>query len=410
MKIICLAMLLFDCINGQKHRRLRSKASDLKEIEERLDKIEVTVNKLVECNQFCLSQPSPPLTCADRKARVNELAAQLAANTNNTCTIEPPDTSSMYDGFGRYRLVCTETYLPRSQIFPTMYNANVVLVGGGGAGGAGQINAAGGGAGALIRRDVDELIEAEYFITIGKGGEIENADPDNGSGNGKDSVLKTVATVNGQPGINLRATGGGRGGGNSDSYGSDGNDGGSGGGAANCMLLCDNAPSYNGGGSTIGGNLGGNAPPGDLSGGGGGAGANGLDGSKTATGGGGEGLDLSSVVGTEISRGPLGSPSGWFAGGGDADFHLPTGREHGVAINRGGGGYGCNSPTGLCGYRQYPGLDFSAGHVGNSQGFPSTGGGGGGSASAVGSSGNRWYPNSGGSGILIVAFDACPSS
>lgn len=408
MKIICLAMLLFDCVNGRQHRDLRSKASDMKEMTERLDKLEITVNKLEECNEFCLSSP-PSVTCADRKARVNELGAKLAANTNNTCTIEPPDTSNTYDGFGRYRLVCTESY-QRSQVFPTMYNANVVLVGGGGAGGAGNINAAGGGAGALIRRDVDELVEAEYFITIGKGGVIENADPDNGSGDGKDSVLETVATVNGQPGINLRATGGGRGGGTTDSHGHDGNKGGSGGGAAGCLNLCNSAPLYQGGGSTIGGNLGGNSPPGMLAGGGGGAGANGQDGISTATGGGGEGLDLSSVVGTKISRGPLGSPSGWFAGGGDADFHHPDGKTPGVTPNQGGGGFGCNSPTGLCSYRNYPGLDFSAGHVGNSQGFQSTGGGGGGAAAGVGPVGNRRIMNSGGSGILIIAFDACPSS
>jgi hypothetical protein len=159
-----------------------------------------------------------------------------------------------------------------------------------------------------------------------------------------------------------------------------------------------------------GGNLGGNSPLNYGSGGGGGAGANGQDGTLTLPGKGGEGVDLSSVVGTAISRGPLGSPGGWFAGGGDAEGHLPDGKSPGVAINKGGGGYACNSPQGLCLYRNYPGLDFSQGRVGNSQGFQSTGGGGGGARTAVGSGSNERFMNGGGSGILIVAFDACPSS
>jgi hypothetical protein len=109
MKIICLAMPLFDCVNGRQ-RDLRSKASSMKDIEDRLSAVETTVTKLEECNQFCLSPP-PTITCADRKARVNQLGKQLAVNTNNTCTIEPPDTTNTYDGFTRYRLVCTSTYL-----------------------------------------------------------------------------------------------------------------------------------------------------------------------------------------------------------------------------------------------------------------------------------------------------------
>lgn len=149
MKIICLAMLLLDCVNSQRHRDLRSKASSMKDIKDRLSAVETTVTKLEECNQFCLSPPT--ITCADCKARVAKLGKQLAVNTNNTCTIESPDTTNTYDGFTRYRLVCTNTYL-RSQILPTMYNANIILIGGGGAGGAGNLNAAGGGAGALIRR------------------------------------------------------------------------------------------------------------------------------------------------------------------------------------------------------------------------------------------------------------------
>lgn len=418
MKIASLALLLLSCdgISGKKRFRgdenmsffvSEGSKSGKADLEETVRQLQETIDELAGCNQFCLSQPPPGDTCPARVARVNELAAQLAANTNDKCTIEPPDTANAYDGFARYRLVCTDTELRQSQILPTMYDANVVLVGGGGSGGAGNLNAAGGGAGALVRRDVKELVEAEYFITIGAGGFIRNGDPDNLTGNGKDSVLATVSTIDGRQGIYMLAKGGGRGGGSSSDEGMDGFSGGSGGGAAGCLDSCTGAPEYRGGGSTIGGNPGGDVPVGTTgNGGGGGAGGKGEDGDGIF-GGGGVGVDLSSIVGTEISRGPLGIPDGWFAGGGDADFRQPDGEVPGAPIPLGGGGYGCNSDAGLCGPRNYPGLDFASQEVGNAQGFPGTGGGGGGAIAALDTVPPQ-FPNRGGSGVLIIAFDACP--
>ena len=255
------------------------------------------------------------------------------------------------------------------------FDAELLLVGGGGAGGAGS--GAGGGAGGLVHTNGIHLAVGVYDVIIGAGGVVD----------GDDGGASSLVSQNGR--VSLVAPGGGAGGGykgGSSRYA--GHVGGSGGGSQ---------------GGDQGRKLGGMAEPGDgvvighaggdsaasgyNSGGGGGAGSAGTSATAgsdtTCLGNGGDGLAFD-ITG-ELR---------FYAGGGGAGWSgSANGRgNHGV----GGSGVGGDGEISLQSttYRRpwgHPGRDGTG-----------SGGGGGGQTSGVG--------GKGGCGVLIVRYLASPPS
>lgn len=235
---------------------------------------------------------------------------------------------------------------------------SALVVAGGGGGGSRQ--GGGGGAGGLVfETDISVTADDEISVTVGAGGA---GGTNGGCGtNGGNSSFNTLVAV-----------GGGSGGGRTTNY--TGANGGSGGGGA---------ASQSGGVGTQGqGYAGGTGNPAfsNSGGGGGGASEKGGDALNTSNqinnkaGDGGDGINLSSILGTGIGD------DGWFAGGGGG-AHF--GNDNPSSGGKGGGADGTASSDA---YARIPGKNGTA----------NTGGGGGGSFSGTDTGG------SGGSGIVIV--------
>jgi hypothetical protein len=256
-------------------------------------------------------------------------------------------------------------------------NADILVVGGGG---AGACFGAGGGAGqVLFTTNFNIQTNTSVVVNVGNGGTGGNQVGINGQ-NGYDSSITIAGTS-----YNI-AKGGGGGGARNGTATVVGNNGGSGGGSSSG----DVAPASLGGTSTKTtysnwksfGNSGGigsykptsGSPNNHFAGGGGGAGYIGGTGvySATSTGSvsgvGGDGVDLSSIFGFGESVGVL----GWFGGGGGG---MTAGSGTSGSGGSGGGGEGSS-------------------FEGNS-GFVRTGGGGGGGASKGGN---------GGTGVVIIKY------
>lgn len=225
----------------------------------------------------------------------------------------------------------------------TLADVWVIAGGGSGGGGTGDWKGGGGGAGGVLHLE-DYAISGDVPVIVGLGGSANTE-------NGEDS------SFDGQV-----ADGGGYGG-----FGTvedDGASGGSGGGGATA-----GAVSSGSGGTSSQGNDGGDALVAEnAAGGGGGFSAAGADGNDLVGGNGGQGLDLSAIVGT------LYGDAGWFAGGGGGSG--PSGAGAG---GQGGGGDGATT-EGTTG----------------TDALVNSGGGGGGGRNGDGSAGE------GGSGIVIV--------
>ena len=263
------------------------------------------------------------------------------------------------------------TTVGSSQAFEVVRGENevdVLVVGGGGSGSAG-----GGGAGGLVFRQSQLVTSNDFAISVGSGG----ASPGNFNTNG----------VDGSPSLafGLTANGGGGGGRNSGT----GRDGGSGGGdgfntGGSTGFGLATQPGTNTNVTNDAGFRGGNAPncsgPDPSAGGGGAAQVGGSVPSCTSpAGGGGNGLDFSSVFGSGLGE------NGFFAGGGGGG--IPgTGSQPARGLGGvGGGGNGGSNSTGAT----------------NESGQANTGGGGGGGAS-------NSAPGAGGSGIVIVRYPLQP--
>ncbi len=245
------------------------------------------------------------------------------------------------------------------------FDAELLLVGGGGSGGTGS--GAGGGAGGLIHTNGIHLVGGIYDVTIGAGGIA-----DGGDGGASALVSRTGR-------VSRVAPGGGAGGcygGGSARYA--GHPGGSGGGGA--VQKAGGAAVPDDG--IVIGHAGGNAAPSGYNpGGGGGAGSPGTDGkagsSTDCLGNGGDGLAFD-ITG-ELR---------FYAGGGGAGFSgSARGRGcHGI----GGSGIGGDGETSL----ESPTFRRPWGHAGRDG--TGSGGGGGGQTSGVG--------GKGGCGVLIVRY------
>jgi len=246
-------------------------------------------------------------------------------------------------------------------------NVEVLVVGGGGAGGRnGTVDGAGGGGagGVLYTQNYPVTSGQQYAVTVGAGG-VGVASPNTTSNDGNPSQFGT-----------LWAMGGGRGGGETTPR--TGHPGGSGGGAGGYA-------SKPGGPGVAGQGFGGGACTGPGDGGGGGAGGAGGNG-YYGFGGHGRFFPQFTSVG--------GSPAGWFGGGGGASGDVRNTVRSSAAGKGGIGGGGNGAPATTGGTAQSGGAN--------------TGGGGGGAAG----SGNVTYPSvgsviapgSGGSGIVIVRY------
>jgi hypothetical protein len=255
---------------------------------------------------------------------------------------------------------------------PTITNVEVLVVAGGGSGGGGTYPGGGGGAGGLIHSSSFVITpNSNIEVVIGAGG-VSNQ-------NGQNSKFSTIEALGGGGGGAIRS--------------STGKNGGSGGGGAT-----NYPPDIPGGLTPFGsgtpgqGNNGayglsvyGNTAAGGIptgGGGGGGAGSAGFTGSQSPlkAGDGGSGSYFPQYTGIN-----LGSPVGWFAGGGGGGTYgtLSGGLSKG---GLGGGGTGSDGGFGSTVLDIY-------------NGRPNTGGGGGG--------GGYYSPaGAGGSGIVIVSYDA----
>lgn len=237
---------------------------------------------------------------------------------------------------------------------------DLLVVGGGGAGGASYNYdmGGGGGAGGLVERYSHYVDATTYSVTVGAGGT-----PSNG------------ATLNARGGDssfgNIVALGGGRGGNRYSTYDRTHMNGGSGGGGADNSDLGGDGVSvqgFNGGGGWS-----------DISGGGGGAGGSGgspLNGYVTAFGGAGKPTYFDNDTGD------------WMAGGGAGSYRNSRRTERGIAYGgRGGGGGGGTDGEG----------------EGNRAGKPATYYGGGGAAGFSNYAG--WeFGGAGYQGIVIVRY------
>jgi len=246
---------------------------------------------------------------------------------------------------------------------PAVTNVEVMVVAGGGGGGSSK--AGGGGAGGLVYSSSFAITPGSNLqVIVGNGGAVGT--------NGQNSVFDTITAFGGGYGGRIGAMTPGNGG--------------SGGGAGGMHFSSDTATLGGTGVSGQGNNGGNNYPSQSLNssegGGGGGAGGPGQDASATSNGGaGGSGsyYPQFSLLG--------GSPAGWFAGGGGKGMaYGGTPGPGGI----GGGGYG--------------GTNGSVKTA--TAGDPNTGGGGGGGSIGGQSEGGK----PGGSGIVIVSYDAPASA
>jgi hypothetical protein len=249
----------------------------------------------------------------------------------------------------------------------------VLVVAGGGAGGAAYANNCsngGGGAGGLAYQASRTVNTGTFTVNIGSGGPAINTTAR--GNNGGNSQFGAIT-----------ANGGGGGGGGAGNFNA--NNGGSGGGAAwpGNTGTPGNATQTNSDGATgygFAGNINGTTSPDWGGGGGGGAGATGVAGTNTKGGNGGVGRQYSQFATAGVS---LGSPAGWFAGGGGGAGCRNTENVANIGI----GGTGGAGSGGGGGGRGGPGEDAVNG----------TGGGGGGSGPD-----NR--SGAGGNGIVIVRY------
>lgn len=273
-------------------------------------------------------------------------------------------------------------------------NADILMVGGGGAGGPGygdqDTGKGGGGAGGILYKSGHSLTSNTYSITVGNGG----------AGRTRGNNTTPPAANVGQPTVafGVQANGGGGGGQSDDVVGP--SQGGSGGGAGarntNGSYLTgasSNQSSYSG--WTSYGNSGANAQNGNFGGGGGGgAGGAGLaasGGANDSTGGnGGPGVNFSSVFGTSFGA------AGWFGGGGGGGSYARDSVKPQSLGGQGGGGNGVSAREHSQGGQW---LDVGINGVAN------TGGGGGGSSEDAGLRENAGSQSgSGGSGIVILRY------
>ena len=230
---------------------------------------------------------------------------------------------------------------------------DVLVVGGGGAGGwAEQFGAGatgGGGAGGVVLVENKSIGTGNFTVTVGEGGIEETEQP------GENSIFDGITALGGGFGAyRIEASGG--------DAGSTGGDGGSGGGgygingsAAGSALQ----PGTNAGAIFDNGNNGGDGTSAGTWGDGGGGGGASESGSTGSGGGkGGDGLDLTNTFGTSVGE------NGFFGGGGAGTTEFSSQAPGGIG---GGGDSG-------------------------SSGVPNTGGGGGGQVT------------SGGSGVVIIKY------
>jgi hypothetical protein len=223
---------------------------------------------------------------------------------------------------------------------------DVLVVGGGGGGGGGGDNGSGGGgAGGVIFREAYPVTAGNYTVIVGTGGPGGASHTEDGYDGGNSCFGS------------LHALGGG---GGARAGGGNGYHGGSGGGGAGNRGGGTGRQGMDGGCST-------NAAPAYGGGGGGGHTVAGGNGSGKEGGTGGDGIDLTSWLGS-VKAGD----GGWFAGGGVGGTNDDSGN---ATQPKGGGGY-----------------------TGAMNGLPNTGGGGAGGRKSQPVGGN------GGSGIVIVRF------
>jgi len=275
-------------------------------------------------------------------------------------------------------------------------NADILMVGGGGAGGPGygdqDTGKGGGGAGGILYKAGHTLSPNTYSITVGNGG----------AGRTRGNNTTPPPANVGQPTIafGVQANGGGGGGGSDDHAGTGPSQGGSGGGAGarnttGSFLTgaSSNQASYSG--WTSYGNSGANAQNGNFGGGGGGgAGGAGLaasGGANDSTGGnGGPGVNFSTIFGTSFGA------AGWFGGGGGGGSYARDSVKPQSLGGQGGGGNGVSAREHSQGGQW---LDVGINGVAN------TGGGGGGSSEDAGLRENAGSQSgSGGSGIVILRY------
>lgn len=287
----------------------------------------------------------------------------LAAGTPNVMLsraavevlVAPPEPTFVGTIAGKTVLACTglglNSWVPPSGVT----TCDVVIVAGGGDGFSGGSTVAGGGAGAGGVRQVNGVA-----VTPGQRVSIVVGDRKQQSAFG---VLTAVAGGDAGQGSGVA-----------------GNAGGSGGGGSASSSSVSGAPA--GGAGTAGqGNSGGTGLSSTTTsnragGGGGGAGAAGENAVAGIGGTGGNGVDLSALVGTSIGD------AGWFGGGGSGADR--NGNGMGIALGGGGRGGRINSIVGQ--------------QVAGGNGMPNTGGGGGSGFSA----------GTGGSGIVVILYDAAP--
>jgi hypothetical protein len=253
------------------------------------------------------------------------------------------DATYWYHTFG-----ASSAFIPKQSL-----TCDVLVVAGGGAGGAST--GAGGGAGGVSYQIGRSVSATTYNITVGGGGTAGGG----AGGSGSNSVFDTITSLGG-------------GGGNYGPFAA-GSNGGSGGGGGEGQAG-GSATQGNSGGATGYGNAGATGPNSVpyRHGGGGGAGAAGVSGSSTGAGG--DGLSTWSSWGVVTGIGENVSGTYYLAGGGGGGSNSTTASPGGL----GGGGIGSGST--------------------NSAGLTNTGGGGGGAGSNAGTS------RAGGSGVVIVRY------
>jgi hypothetical protein len=253
------------------------------------------------------------------------------------------DATYWYHTFG-----ASSAFIPKQSL-----TCDVLVVAGGGAGGAST--GAGGGAGGLCYQTGRSVSATTYNITVGAGGTAGGG----AGGSGTNSVFDTITALGG-------------GGGNYGPFAA-GSSGGSGGGGGEGQAG-GSATQGTSGGATGYGNAGATGPNSApyRHGGGGGAGTAGVSGSSTGAGG--DGLSTWSSWGVVTGIGENVSGIYYLAGGGGGGSNSTTASPGGL----GGGGIGSGTT--------------------NSAGLTNTGGGGGGAGSNAGTS------RAGGSGVVIVRY------
>ena len=253
------------------------------------------------------------------------------------------DSQYWYHTFG-----ASGAFIPKQSL-----SCDVLVVAGGGAGGAST--GAGGGAGGLCYQTGRSVSATTYNITVGAGGTAGGG----AGGSGTNSVFDTITALGG-------------GGGNYGPFAA-GSSGGSGGGGGEGQAG-GSATQGTSGGATGYGNAGATGPNSApyRHGGGGGAGTAGISGSSTGAGG--DGLSTWSSWGVVTGIGENVSGTYYLAGGGGGGSNSTTASPGGL----GGGGIGSGTS--------------------NSAGLTNTGGGGGGAGS------NAATSRAGGSGVVIVRY------